>query len=166
MDKDAQRNPESVRRFWGRVATGDWDAVIVPESRFSQLHVSKERRLRNMRARVDEFAQAVEAAAQARGDKDPTVKRLEAARKSAETAMQRLRDGKESRDDKALAGIEFESLGVDMLIVDEAHHFRTSACPSHPPTWACNCRPPRNARTCSTNANGCARPGTEATSHS
>ena len=68
MDKDAQRNPESVRRFWGRVATGDWDAVIVPESRFSQLHVSKERRLRNMRARVDEFAHAVKAAAKARGD--------------------------------------------------------------------------------------------------
>lgn len=129
MDKDAQRNPESVRRFWGRVATGDWDAVIVPESRFSQLHVSKERRLRNMRARVDEFAQAVEAAAKARGDKDPTVKRLEAARKSAETTMQRLRDGKESRDDKALAGIEFESLGVDMLIVDEAHHFKNLGVP-------------------------------------
>lgn len=129
MDKDAQRNPESVRRFWGRVANGDWDAVIVPESRFSQLHVSKERRLRNMRARVDEFAQAVEAAAKARGDKDPTVKRLEAARKSAETAMQRLRDGKESRDDKALAGIEFESLGVDMLIVDEAHHFKNLGVP-------------------------------------
>lgn len=129
MDKDAQRNPESVRRFWGRVATGDWDAVIVPESRFSQLHVSKERRLRNMRARVEEFTLAVKAAAQARGDKDPTVKRLEAARKSAETAMQRLRDGKESRDDKALAGIEFESLGVDMLIVDEAHHFKNLGVP-------------------------------------
>ena len=129
MDKDAQRNPESVRRFWGRVATGDWDAVIVPESRFSQLHVSKERRLRNMRARVDEFTKAVEAASKARGDKDPTVKRLEAARKSAETAMQRLRDGKESRDDKALAGIEFESLGVDMLIVDEAHHFKNLGVP-------------------------------------
>lgn len=129
MDKDAQRNPESVRRFWGRVATGDWDAVIVPESRFSQLHVSKERRLRNMRARVEEFTLAVKAAAQARGDKDPTVKRLEAARKSAETAMQRLRDGKESRDDKALSGIEFESLGVDMLIVDEAHHFKNLGVP-------------------------------------
>lgn len=129
MDKDAQRNPESVRRFWGRVATGDWDAVVVPESRFSQLHVSKERRLRNMRARVEEFTLAVKAAAQARGDKDPTVKRLEAARKSAETAMNRLRDGKESRDDKALAGIEFESLGVDMLIVDEAHHFKNLGVP-------------------------------------
>ena len=119
-----------MRRFWGRVATGDWDAVIVPESRFSQLHVSKERRLRNMRARVDEFTKAVEAATKARGDdKDPTVKRLEAARKSAETAMQLLRDGKESRDDKALAGIEFESLGVDMLIVDEAHHFKNLGVP-------------------------------------
>lgn len=71
MDKDAQRNPESVRRFWGRVATGDWDAVIVPESRFSQLHVSKERRLRNMRARVEEFTLAVKAAAQARGGQGP-----------------------------------------------------------------------------------------------
>lgn len=129
MDKDAQRNPESVRRFWGRVATGDWDAVVVPESRFSQLHVSKERRLRNMRTRVDEFTLAVEAATKARGGKDPTVKRLEAARKSAETAMNRLRDGKESRDDKALAGIEFESLGVDMLIVDEAHHFKNLGVP-------------------------------------
>jgi N12 class adenine-specific DNA methylase len=129
MDKDAQRDPESVRRFWGRVATGDWDAVIVPESRFSQLHVSKERRLKNMNARVDEFTEAVKAATEAKGDKDPTVKRLEAARKSAETAMRKLRDGKESRDDKALAGIEFESLGVDMLIVDEAHHFKNLGVP-------------------------------------
>ena len=129
MDKDAQRNPESVRRFWGRVATGDWDAVIVPESRFGQLHVSKERRLKNMNARVEEFTRAVEEATRARGGKDPTVKRLEAARKSAETAMRNLRDGKESRDDKALAGIEFERLGVDMLIVDEAHHFKNLGIP-------------------------------------
>lgn len=129
MDKDAQRNPEAVRRFWGRVATGGWDAVIVPESRFSQLHVSRERRLENMRRRVDEFTEAVEAATRARGGKDPTVKRLEGARKSAETAMRNLRDGKESRDDKALAGIEFERLGVDMLIVDEAHHFKNLGVP-------------------------------------
>ena len=166
MDKDAQRNPESVRRFWGRVANGDWDAVIVPESRFSQLHVSKERRLRNMRARVDEFAQAVEAAAKARGDKDPTVKRLEAARKSAETAMQRLRDGKDRATTRHWRASSSNRLAWTCSSSTRPTTSRTSACPSPPPTWACNCRPPRNARTCSTNANGCARPGTEATSRS
>lgn len=80
--------------------------------------------------------------------------------------MQRLRDGKESRDDKALAGIEFESLGVDMLIVDEAHHFKNLGVPVASADLGMQLRPPRNARTCSTNANGCARPGTEATSRS
>ena len=129
MDKDAQRSPESVRRLWGRVMTGDWDAVIVPQSRFSQLHVSRKRRVENMRERVDEFTEAVAEAARTHGKKDPTVKRLEAARKSAEAAMQRLRDGKESRDDKALAGIEFEQLGVDMLVVDEAHQYKNLGVP-------------------------------------
>ena len=128
MDKDAQRNPESVRRFWGRVATGDWDAVIVPESRFQPAGMSAgtstEKHARPRRSSPWPSRQPP-----GQGDKDLTVKRLEAARKSAETAMQRLRDGKESRDDKALAGIEFESLGVDMLIVDEAHHFKNLGVP-------------------------------------
>lgn len=129
MDKDAQRGPESVRRFWGRVMTGDWDAVIVPESRFSQLHVSRERRVKGMQERVDEFVAAIAAAAEKKGAKDPTVKRLEAARKTAEQNMKRLREGKESKDDQALAGIEFEQLGVDMLVVDEAHHFKNLGVP-------------------------------------
>ena len=168
MDKDAQRNPESVRRFWGRVATGDWDAVIVPESRFSQLHVSKERRLRNMRARVDEFAHAVEAAAKARGDdKDPTVKRLEAARKSAETAMNSACATARSRaTTRRWRASSSNRWAWTCSSSTRPTTSRTSACPSHPRTWACNCRPPRNARTCSTNANGCARPGTAATSRS
>ncbi|WP_346428278.1 LPD11 domain-containing protein [Bifidobacterium sp. SO1] len=129
MGKDDLRNPLAVRRFWGRVMTGDWDAVIVPESRFSQLHVSRDRRVANMQARIDEYVEAIKDAAKKNGDKDPTVKRLEAARKKVETSMERLRDGKESRDDAALNGIEFEQLGVDMLFVDEAHHFKNLGVP-------------------------------------
>ena len=166
MDKDAQRNPESVRRFWGRVANGDWDAVIVPESRFSQLHVSKERRLRNMRARVDEFAQAVEAAAKARGDKDPTVKRLEAARKAPRPPCSACATARSRATTRHWRASSSNRLAWTCSSSTRPTTSRTSACPSPPRTWACNCRPPRNARTCSTNANGCARPGTEATSRS
>lgn len=129
MGKDDLRSPLAVRRFWGRVMTGDWDAVIVPESRFSQLHVSRDRRVANMQSRIDEYMEAIKDAAKKNGDKDPTVKRLEAARKKVETSMERLRDGKESRDDAALNGIEFEQLGVDMLFVDEAHHFKNLGVP-------------------------------------
>ena len=129
MGKDATSGPEAVRRFWGRVMNGDWDAVIVPVSRFSQLHVSRARRVANMQRRVDEYVAAVRAAARERGDKDPTVKRLEAARRSIETAMKSLRDGKETKDEQTLHGIEFEQLGVDMLFVDEAHQFKNLGVP-------------------------------------
>lgn len=129
MGKDATRSPEAVRRFWGRVMNGDWDAVIVPVSRFSQLHVSRARRVANMHTRVEEYVNAVETAAHERGDKDPTVKRLEAARRSVENALKRLRDGKESKDEQSLHGIEFEQLGVDMLFVDEAHQFKNLGVP-------------------------------------
>lgn len=129
MDKTAQSSPEQVRDFWGRVMTGDWDAVIVPQSRFSQLHMSREVRVKNMQARVQEYVTAVEEAVRAHGEKDPTVKRLEGVRKSIQTFMEKLRDGKESRDEQSLNGITFEQLGVDMLFVDEAHNFKNLGVP-------------------------------------
>lgn len=129
MDAADTAGSEAARRFWGRVATGDWDAVIVPESRFSQLHVSRARRERNMEARVGQYVDAIEQATRMQGGKAPTVKRLEGARKRVEANLERLRSGKEGRDAAALKGIEFEQLGVDMLFVDEAHHFKNLGVP-------------------------------------
>lgn len=129
MDKDAQRNPQSVRRFWGRVMTGDWDAVIVPESRFTRLHVTIDRRIAGMERRVDEFVDAIREREREHGKKDATVKRLEAARKKIEEKMRKLREAKEKRDDSTLGGITFEQLGIDMLFVDEAHKFKNLGIP-------------------------------------
>lgn len=129
MDNHDTSSSQAARRFWGRVATGDWDAVIVPESRFSQLHVSRTRRERSLEERVGQYVDAIRDATAMQGDRSPTVKRLEGARKRVETALNRLRTGKENRDDAALRGLEFERLGVDMLFVDEAHHFKNLGVP-------------------------------------
>lgn len=145
MGKDDTASRESVRRFWGRVTSGDWDAVIVPESRFSQLHVTRERRIERLEARKQTFVDAAVVARKDQGKRDMTVKQLEGVAKRAETAIKALRDGKETKDDVALSGIDFEGLGVDMLVVDEAHHFKNlgvpvaAACPGMQVASAAKC---------------------------
>lgn len=129
MDKESAGNAQAVRRFWGRVAAGDWDAVIVPESRFGQLHVSRERRADNLQNRIQQYMRAIRDAKANQGDRSPTVKRLEGARKRIEATLTRLRGGKDARDDESMRGMEFEQLGVDMLFVDEAHHFKNLGVP-------------------------------------
>jgi len=145
MGKDDTASRESVRRFWGRVTSGDWDAVIVPESRFSQLHVTRERRIKRLEARKQTFVDAAVVARKDQGKRDMTVKQLEGVAKRAETAIKALRDGKETKDDVALSGIDFEGLGIDMLVVDEAHHFKNlgvpvaAACPGMQVASAAKC---------------------------
>lgn len=129
MGKDALRSPDSVRAFWGRAMMGDWDAIIVPESRFSRLHLSRSRRASYLQDRVSEYRTAAIAAAEKSGKDAPTVKALEATAKKAEYALKSLREGKETADERSLQGITWEDIGVDMLVVDEAHHFKNLGVP-------------------------------------
>lgn len=115
------RNRDSVRAFWACARAGDWDAVIVPQSRFEQLRISPERRLAALERRVHELADSLRERDTQRGKKDWSVKHMEAERKKLQTRIESLRAR------PPLDGICFEDVGFDMLIVDEAHNYKNLA---------------------------------------
>ncbi|MBP3883851.1 MAG: DEAD/DEAH box helicase family protein, partial [Olsenella sp.] len=119
MDAADTRNADAVRAFWARAAAGDWDAVIVGQSRFSQLNVSAETRERYFEARLEEMERSIRAAKE--DGQDFTVKEAERTKRQLQGRLDRL------RRDRSLAGISFEDLGCDMLVVDEAHSFKNLA---------------------------------------
>lgn len=118
MGKGDMADAASSKRFWGRAATGDWDAVIVAQSRFSMIPVSPKRRIAGLEARREEF---VEARTAAEGDESFSVKQIEAQMKIAERKIGALRQERDSE------GVYFDNLGFDMLVVDEAHTFKNLA---------------------------------------
>ena len=122
MSASDTRSADAVRRFWARAATGDWDAVIVGHSRFSQLHVSPERRAAYLDRRVRELEGSIRDARDELGKRDFSVKQLEGLRKRLTSQAERLRSSA-----PALEGASFEGLGVDFLFVDEAHAFKNLA---------------------------------------
>ena len=99
---------DAMRRFWARVATGDWDAVIVGQSRFSQLRVSAERRAEGLERRVRELEESVVALRERFGKDSFTVKQAEGLRQRLRASISRLRD-----DASGIEGTTFEDLGVD-----------------------------------------------------
>lgn len=112
---------DAARRFWARVASGDWDAVIVGQSRFSQLQVTPKRRADYLERRIDELTRSIEEARATAGKGDFTVKALEKTRSLVSRRVNDLRSA------KPLEGLSFEDLGVDWLFVDEAHNFKNLA---------------------------------------
>lgn len=110
---------EKQRRktLMSRIATGNWDAVIVTHSGFEKIPVSRETRDEFFHEQLRELALAIE---QQRKEGDPRiVKALERAKKQLESKLKELAAG-EKKDD----GLTFEELGVDAAMVDEAHHFK------------------------------------------
>lgn len=120
MDERDRSSAERVRGFWSRVASGDWDAVIVGHSRFSQLGVSAGVRERYFHDRLQEMEESIKAAREE--GNDFTVKELEGNRKRLEKRLDDLRGKRDTLD-----GISFDDLGVDALVVDEAHQFKNLA---------------------------------------
>lgn len=119
MTSDDTKSQEAAQRFWARVAMGDWDAVIVGHSRFSQLKVSQALRESYFEQRVRELDESIR---EARGSgNDFSVKQGEAQKKRLQARMDTLR-----KDDR-IPGFSFDDLGVDMLFVDEAHAFKNLA---------------------------------------
>ena len=118
MGKSDMSDAASSKRFWGRAATGDWDAVIVAQSRFSLVPVSPDRRIDGLEARKREF---IEAAVASEDEGSFAVKAIEAQTKVVERKIGTLR---KERDPE---GVYFDKLGFDMLVVDEAHGFKNLA---------------------------------------
>ena len=115
-----ERDFEKSRRkqFVSRIATGDYDCVVMSHSQFEKIPISKERRERLLEAQIEDVTAAIEEMKSERGEKW-TVKQMEAQKRKLEEQLRALAD--EERKDDLLT---FEELGIDSIMVDEAHHFK------------------------------------------
>ena len=106
------------KKFCARIATGDYDAIIMGHSQFERIPISRERQERLIYEQIDEITEGI-AEVQASGGERFTVKQLERTRKSLEARLEKLQA--EGRKDDV---VTFEQLGVDRLFVDEAHNYK------------------------------------------
>ena len=106
------------KRFCGRIATGDYDAIIIGHSQFERIPVSQERQERLLQEQIAEIEEGLEELKASRAERF-TIKSLERTKKGLETRLSKLQDN--TRKDDV---ITFEQLGVDRLYVDEAHSFK------------------------------------------
>ena len=106
------------KKFCARIATGDYDAVIIGHSQFEKIPISAERQERLLREQIDEITNALSEIKFQRGDSF-TIKQMEKTRKSLQARLDKLL-GADRKDDV----ITFEQLGVDRLFVDESHAFK------------------------------------------
>jgi N12 class adenine-specific DNA methylase len=114
--EDFEKNKR--RELMSRIATGNWDAIIVTHSGFEKIPMSEKYRRDFFQSQLDELDSALR---EIQGDNDNrrTVKQLEAAKKKLETRLELL-SAAEKKDDT----LTFEELGIDRLFVDEAHYFK------------------------------------------
>ena len=110
--------PGNRKKFCARIATGDYDAVIIGHSQFEKIPLSAERQERLIQEQMDEIEEAIEEA-KAQAGEHFTVKQLEKLRKSLKQKLEKLQ-GADRKDDV----VTFEQLGVDRLFVDESQAFK------------------------------------------
>ena len=113
--------PGNRKTFCSRIATGDYDAVIIGHSQFEKIPLSAERQERLIQEQMDEIEEAIEEA-KAQVGEHFTVKQLEKLRKSLKQKLEKLQ-GADRKDDV----VTFEQLGVDRLFVDESQAFKNRA---------------------------------------
>ncbi|HYE86356.1 MAG TPA: hypothetical protein VEA16_08370, partial [Vicinamibacterales bacterium] len=118
--------PANRKRFLNRIATGDWDLVVVPMSHFGMIEVSAETFNDHVRRELASYEEELRRAREDAGKNDPSVKELEKAKLNLEA---KLRTTKE-RQKKDADIVTFEQLGVDMLMVDEAHNYKKLGFPT------------------------------------
>jgi N12 class adenine-specific DNA methylase len=117
MGKDEARDAKAVATFWATARAGDWDAVIVPQSRFSMLGLSPKIQKEFLESRIEEISLAIEVA---REDEDKmSVKSLEKARARARSRVNSLNNSQRREGE-----LFFDDMGFDMILVDEAHTFK------------------------------------------
>lgn len=109
------------KRFCGRIATGDYDAVIIGHSQFEKIPMSIERQRAVLQQQLDDIVERIADIKRNRGDRF-SVKQLEKTKRSLQTKLQKLND--QSRKDDV---VTFEELGVDRLFIDESHYYKNCA---------------------------------------
>lgn len=110
--------PDRRKRFCSRIATGDYDAVIIGHSQFEKISISKERQEYELQSQIDEIIDYIDEYKRER-DQRFTVKQLEKTKKKLETKLEKL-SANYKKDDV----VTFEELGIDKLFVDEAHAYK------------------------------------------
>ena len=110
--------PANRKKFCSRIATGDYDAVIIGHSQFEKIPLSTERQMEMIERQITEIEMAIEALKAENGERY-SIKQMEKTKKSLSTRLSRLNDS--SRKDNV---VTFEQLGVDKLFVDESHNYK------------------------------------------
>ena len=110
--------PANRKRFCSRIATGDYDAVIIGHTQFEKIPLSRERQIAMLEDQIADITFSIEEAAHQAGQ-NYTIKQLEKTKKSLQARMKKLND--QTRKDDV---VTFEQLGVDRLFVDESHGFK------------------------------------------
>ena len=110
--------PKNRKRFIGRIATGEYDAVVIGHTQFEKIPMSKDYQEKHIQDQIDEIINYVEEYKHDR-NQNFTVKQLEKTKKKLETRLEKLND-----DFKKDDVITFEELGVDKLFIDEAHNYK------------------------------------------
>lgn len=106
------------KKFCGRIATGDYDAVIIGHSQFEKIPMSIERQRKQLEKQLDDIERGIDDVQASKGEQF-TVKQLMKTRKAIKTKLEKLNDTK--RKDTV---IDFEQLGVDRLFIDESHFYK------------------------------------------
>ena len=116
MKKDFE--PANRKRFCSRIATGDYDAVIIGHSQFEKIPLSRERQISLLEDQIADITYSIEAAKEEAGQQY-TIKQMEKTKKTLKAKLEKLND--QTRKDDV---VTFEQLGVDRLFVDESHYYK------------------------------------------
>ena len=109
---------QNRKKFCSRIATGDYDAIVIGHSQFEKIPMSVERQQAILERQIEEILEGIEQAKAQKAERY-TVKQMERTRKSLETRLAKLND--QSRKDDV---VTFEQLGIDRLFIDESHYFK------------------------------------------
>ncbi|MCL2604138.1 MAG: DUF3849 domain-containing protein [Defluviitaleaceae bacterium] len=110
--------PKNRKKFCARIATGDYDCVIIGHSQFEKIPLSAERQERLLREQIDDLTAGIEQVKRDKGEHF-TIKQMEKSKKNLEIRLEKLMD--DSRKDDV---VTFEQLGVNRLFIDEAHNYK------------------------------------------
>ena len=118
VTKQRDFETKNRKKFCARIATGDYDAVIIGHSQFEKIPISKQRQERLLQDQIAEITMGISELKESGGEKF-TVKELERTKRGLESRLEKLR-----ADDKKDDVVTFEQLGVDRMFVDEAHNYK------------------------------------------
>lgn len=113
--------PANRKSFCSRIATGEYDAIIIGHSQFERIPLSKERQIDTINRQIADITFSIEDMAREEGTRF-TIKQMEKTKKTLQDKLKRLND--QTRKDDV---VTFEQLGVDRLFVDESHYYKNRA---------------------------------------